>query len=294
MMRTYLVVSIGLAVTALTFSASAKDGVARTRPARTKPKTTTTTSAEPTPETVERPPVQAAAPRVPRVRDPEPELPTAESAELEPEDGPPESGFSLGARLSYALPMGTIAKDPEIVAGKPDLSKTAAGMLPIWVEGGYRINRNFFIGGYFAFAPVFTSGEICKRPEIGTQACSSNGNNIRFGALFKYTFDSSSKFKPWLGVGFGYEVLNVSITVADQNTTDGTSRGFEFFSGHFGGDFRVGKAFSIGPAISFSVGQYASYSRSGPSIPNQGDSGDYKSTGLHQWFSLGVHGQYDL
>jgi opacity protein-like surface antigen len=215
--------------------------------------------------------------------------PAEKSAASADSDAPAESGFSLAARVSYALPMGTLAKD-QVLRGTNDMTQSVAGALPIGIDAGYRITPRIYLGGYFQFAPVFASSDVCNRAAGPGVDCSSSGNDIRFGAFAKYGFAPDAKFSPWAGVGFGYEILNGSATVGG-NSFDSSVKGFEFVSLHLGGDFHAAPSFSIGPAVSMSFAQYSSYSRSGPGFSN---SGDFKNTGLHEWFTIGLRGQYDL
>jgi hypothetical protein len=220
---------------------------------------------------------------------PKPAAKPTEHAEAEPStDGPAESGFSLGARAGYALPMGSLAKDTSM-RGATDLSRTVSGMLPLWVDAGYRVNRHFYLGAYFQFAPAFTANDLCNRT-AGNGDCSSSGTDLRFGGFAKYTFSPDAKVAPWIGVGVGYEILDASLT-AGANTYESSAKGFEYASLHLGGDYHVLPELTVGPTISLSFAQYSSYSATGPGLS---DSGDYKSTALHEWFTIGLRGQFDL
>jgi hypothetical protein len=211
----------------------------------------------------------------------------AEEEEDDDEDKK-DSGLSLAVRAGYALPMGSVAKDASL-DGVNDLSKYVGGMAPLWLDVGYRITPNWYVGGYFQFALLSTSGDICKRA-AGNSACSSSGNDIRFGGMGRYTFRPQAKFAPWIGVSTGYEITSLSVTAGTQ-TADTTVKGFEFIGLHVGGDVRVGRDFTVGPVVNASFGQYTSSSRSNA----QGSaSTDFNNTALHQWVFLGVKGQYDL
>jgi hypothetical protein len=205
------------------------------------------------------------------------------------DDAQEESGLALGLRLGYALPMGSIAKDARL-GTLTDTSKVASGLVPFWLDVGYRITPNWYVGGYFQFAIVSTSGDLCKAL-AGSNPCSSSGNNLRFGLTARYTFRPQAKIAPWVGVSSGYEITNVSATAGGQ-TADATIKGFEFVGLHLGADVRVAREVTVGPMINASFGQYSSDSWSLPNRP--GGSADYTSTALHEWIFLGVRGQYDL
>lgn len=232
----------------------------------------------------------AAAPAAPAAPPPAapPARDVAAESDDEDDDGPPPDGFSFGARVGYAIPMGSIAKDSDL-GGATDLSKTAAGMVPLWVDAGYRIDPHWYVGGYFQLGIVSTSGDVCRRV-AGTGSCSSSGTDLRFGAMAKYTFKPDGKVSPWVGLSTGYEILNLAVTVG-ANSADMSTKGWEFAGAHVGADFHPARAFTIGPMFSASFGQYASQSWS---RPNGSGSSDFNNTALHQWVMFGVRGQFDL
>jgi opacity protein-like surface antigen len=195
-----------------------------------------------------------------------------------------ESGFAIGGRLGYALPMGSLAKDQGLGSNN-SLSHWASGMVPIIADIGYRINKHIYVGGYFQFAFLTTSGDLCS----GSNGCSSSGNDLRFGGSFRYNFAPDARFDPYIGGGFGYEILNLSRS-AGSNTENYTARGFEFLNVQLGGDFHVTPEFVIGPMVMMSVGQFGSYDHS----QNNGgsESGDFNQTALHQWLMFGARAEY--
>ena len=213
---------------------------------------------------------------------------TAEAPASEAPETESESGFSIGARVGYALPMGSIAKDASL-QGATDLAKTAAGMLPLWADMGYRIDRHWYVGGYFQLGIVSTAGDLCKRVG-GGNPCTSSGTDLRFGGLVRYTFKPDAKLSPWVGASSGYEIVDVGVTVGQSNA-DFSAKGWEFIGLHFGADFHPAPNVSMGPLVMASFGQYASQSWS---QPNASGSSDFTNTSLHQWVFLGFRGQYDL
>jgi hypothetical protein len=205
--------------------------------------------------------------------------PTEEAAPL-PEGG----GFAVGARAGYALPMGSVAKD-QLLGGANDLSKYASGMAPLIVDVGYRINRRVYVGGYFQFAFLSTSGDLCG----GATGCSSSGNDLRFGGMVRYNFTPAARFDPWIGGGVGYEIMNLSVT-SGVKATNSTVRGFEFANVQIGGDFHVLPDLAIGPLVMLSVGQFGTYDVA--HATGSSTSGDFSQTGLHQWLMFGARAEY--
>jgi hypothetical protein len=203
------------------------------------------------------------------------------------DEGPSPDGFSIGARIGYALPLGSVAMDSNV--GATDLSRWYSGMVPFWGDIGYRINPRWYVGGYFQVGIAGTSGDVCNRSSNGGN-CSSSGTDIRFGAFARYSFTPAKKMSPWLGVSSGYEITNLSIN-AGTNTQDTSLKGWEFVGLHLGLDFRPIPEVSLGPMVTASFGQYQSYS-----LTSQKDSSssDFRNTALHEWVFFGFRGQYDL
>jgi hypothetical protein len=98
---------------------------------------------------------------------------SAEGSAAPKAEGPKESGLEFGARLGYGIPLGDAAKDSK-------LSDTYSGMVPIWLDVGYRIIPQVYVGAYGHFAPAFTADKGCPKP------ASCSGNDIRFGANVHY------------------------------------------------------------------------------------------------------------
>jgi opacity protein-like surface antigen len=223
---------------------------------------------------------KSADPPTPR-HDADEDVPARE--ETRPSDDR-ESGFALGARVGYAIPNGTLAKD-QLLQGRNDLSKFASGMFPVIADIGYRFSPRFYLGGYFQYGFLSTSGELCA----GATGCSSSGSDLRMGASVRFNASPYARFDPWVGAGVGYEILSLSISEG-ATTTDATVRGFEFVNLQVGGDFHVLPNLAIGPLVSLAVGQYGSYdiSRNGSSST----SGDFSQTGLHEWLIVGGRIEY--
>jgi hypothetical protein len=83
-----------------------------------------------------------------------------------------------------------------------------------------------------------------------------------------------------------------------NTSVDASAKGFEFLSLHLGGDFHVTPEFVLGPTVSMAFGQYGSYSvtqtgNAGGNATTSAD-GDFRNTSLHEWFTIGIRGHYDL
>ena len=184
-------------------------------------------------------------------------------------NGENERKIRLGLRLGYALPMGSAVE-----GGK--MSEEVSGQIPIWLDAGYMVTPNVLIGlyGQYGFVSLKQSCDGCS------------AHDIRFGVQGQYHFSPAESVDPWLGLGVGYEILGFSQSAQGQ-TVDISFKGFEFLNLQGGADFKVGNAFSVGPFLSFSLGQYSKASANDQSA-------DIDKTALHQWLTFGAKGTFGL
>jgi len=196
-----------------------------------------------------------------------------------------DSGLTLALRAGYGIPMGDAVKD-----GK--LSDGVSGTIPFWLDAGYRIDRNWFVGAYFQYG----IGLVNKSNALGGGTCDQPGAScsaytLRFGLEGIYSFSPGASFAPWAGLGVGYEIAGASAEQAGQKAT-ATYRGFEFVNLQLGGDFKVSPAFSVGPYVAFSIGQYSNAKVESPGLPTF--DGSITDKAIHEWLQFGVKGTFDL
>jgi hypothetical protein len=182
-------------------------------------------------------------------------------------DNPPrggERGASVGLRLGYGKAFGEVVNSTA-------QSSIIDGMWPFWVDIGYRFNPKLYLGGYFQFAPG-TAPSDC-------QGCSANV--IRFGINLHYHFFPGDDYDPWVGIGVGYEILNLSLY---PNANSASLRGFEIPNVQLGVDFGATDNVALGPFVTFALAEYTS--ASGYDL-----SGTKK---LHEWLIFGVRGVFNF
>lgn len=197
----------------------------------------------------------------PTVNNPPPSAPPPRRPVREVSHGDDGSGFGLGVRAAWAKPYGGLTSTET-------LDSNVSGALPLWLEAGYHFNSALYIGAYFQYALGLNN---C----LGGADCSSSG--MRFGLEALYHFGSGS-MQPFVGLGFGYEIFNVSRSAGD----DRTFKGLEMLNVQLGLDYWVSKTFSIGPFASYQLfGKYTSDSASG-------FSNDISDTTGHSWLQLGL------
>ena len=203
-------------------------------------------------------------------------------ARADDDDWPGPTGVELGFRTGFGKGFG---RDLE---GDDDSGTSALkGQIPIWIDLGYRIPR-LFVGGFFQYGFVL----IGDNPTCDKSNVSCNVYDIRFGIESQFHILPGKIFDPWLGVGFGYEILGQSISSGSQSVSV-SLRGLQFVDFQVGGDYRVSDSFAIGPFVDFSVGQFSSASISAPAPIGDTDA-DIKDQKIHEWLTLGVRGVFDI
>src|SRR5579863_7572530 len=88
---------------------------------------------------------------------------------------------SLGLRSGYSLPMGDA-----VGGGSGALSDGISGMVPIWIDAGYKLNPNMYIGADFQYGIAFVN--TGKQPSCNMSGFSCSANDLMFGADFHYHF----------------------------------------------------------------------------------------------------------
>jgi len=217
-----------------------------------------------------------------------------------------ESGLALGLRLGYAMPMGKAGAIPPASGGTADTSDddvhdAVKGMIPIWLDVGYRINPALYVGAFFQYGFGLVNKDSADAA-ICNQGGSCSAHDISFGANLHYHLLPDGPIDPWLGAGLGYEFLTASesgtATILNQRVNiDGsaTLKGFQFLVLEAGGDFKATPALAVGPFVNFALGKYTTWS-SDSTVNGSSASrdGDLQDTGLHEWLTFGLRGQYNL
>lgn len=195
--------------------------------------------------------------------------------------GPAASGFSFGLRLGYGLPMAKYASSltvSGVTLDFGDISDSVGGKIPIWLDAGYRLTSNVYVGGYFEYAPGLTKN--CP------PGYSCSASDVRLGANAQYRLLPGQSFDPWVGIGIGYEWLNLGMSGLNAGF-----HGWEFVNLQVGGDFLVGTNLGIGPYLAFSLAQFGTFTASQGGISA---SIDITDKSLHEWLQFGVKGTFDL
>jgi hypothetical protein len=183
--------------------------------------------------------------------------PAAATAEAAPP--PPNAGILLGVRAGYALPFGDVASDEaSSPPAGPHLKDLVPGKIPLWLEVGYRFNPHFHGELFMELAPSFVASRSCAQGP-----CSALG--ISFGAEIQVHALPTKLVDPWLGVGFGVELLDATVydPSPPQNGTPGrfemTWRGVEVPRVDGGLDIALSSRLTVGPYVTASFAQFTSF-----------------------------------
>ena len=186
----------------------------------------------------------------------------------------------LGLRTGYAIPLG------DATGGNPShpLSDVVSGMVPIWIDAGYKLNPNMYIGANFQYGITFINND---KTGCGMSGANCSANDLMFGIDFHYHLMPDQTIDPWGGVGVGYEILNLS---SGQDSTG--VNGFQFLNLQLGADYKAMPNLGIGPFLMFSMGEFSNCSATVQGM--SASSCKIDNQALHEWLTIGVRGAYDI
>ena len=192
--------------------------------------------------------------------------------------------FQVGARTGFTLPLGNISGDSGNGNGAAAFSDSDTGFIPFWLDAGYRINPNIYVGAYLQYGIGLVKG--C------TSGTTCSGADLSLGLTGEYHLLPLESFDPWFGLGVGYELLGFTASANDGSGAHetGTDKGFQFLL-QGGLDFAVTQKLHLGPFLALAVGKYNSGSTSGTLSTG---SGDIMTTSVHELVTIGVRGTFNL
>lgn len=195
------------------------------------------------------------------------------------------TGPQAGFRTGFAMGMGKFAAQSE------NLTDNARGMIPLWIDAGYRVHPNVYVGvyGQIGFLLLRTGG-VCEGED--TQ-CS--GQDYRLGGSIHYHFSPDGDFDPWFGLGAGYEWYRNSVSYAESGVPNQslTFKGPELVNLQLGLDIKDSRQGGVGPFVALSVGRYSSTTLTGITTGDENEITEtIDATEMHQWFFFGIQGSY--
>src|SRR4051812_36245256 len=166
------------------------------------------------------------------------------------------SGFSLGVRAAFAWPYGGLDDST-------DVAQVINNLVPVRIDAGYWINRNIYVGLYGHYGFAFSNCNLGR-------SCSAH--DLNFGIEGIYNLAPTQMIQPWVGLGFGYEILNLN-----SSGDETTFKGLELGNVELGFDFAPSKNMTIG--VFGAVPIYSKYT----SFSANGQSNDIGNQVVHRW-----------
>lgn len=189
--------------------------------------------------------------------------------------------FEAAVRAAVGIPIGNATGETTRAPNGTTLADLVAWTVPLELELGARIGPAF-VGGYVSYA----FGKAGNALEGGT---SRSASNVRFGFEVLWHLGPDRPVDPWVGLGVGYEWLNLSVGGTGGAIT-GSARGFEWVNLQLGIDFALGRSFRLGPFVRSRVAQYdtASLGLINTQGGEAGSTGDIQSKAVHTWIDVGL------
>ncbi len=206
-----------------------------------------------------------------------------------------DSGFSFGLRAAYGIPMGDLASGASF-------GDSFSGAIPLWLDAGYRFDKNWGAGVYFqyGFASVADATKNAAAADLGLSGITASGwsgTDVRVGLQGTYNFMPDASFAPWVGLGLGYEWATTKFDVSYLGQSGTASIGYHGFEAvlQVGGDFKASPNFSVGPFAAMTFAQFSSGTVDA-TIAGQtaSQSGDITNKAFHEWLQLGLKGTFNL
>lgn len=190
--------------------------------------------------------------------------------------------FEAGLRAGLGLPIGNAVGPRTGAPTGTSLSDLVAWAVPLQLDAGARVGP-VFVGLYLSYA-------FGKPGSAFDSASTRSANDVRVGFEALWHFAPEGKVDPWVGLGVGYEWLNLSVSGPSGGAVNASFRGFEWVNVQVGVDFRLGRYFRLGPFLQARVGQYDSGSIGIVNVQGAeaSGSGDLPSKAAHAWIDLGV------
>lgn len=210
----------------------------------------------------------------------------------EPEEVPPPlrmpalRGPQLGARLGYALPMGTLAGTASALNTRLSALETAS--VPIGVDVGYRFSPYLYLGGTLAWGAGIApnSPGPCQQTDV---SCFRQDVQLRVESRFYFAPYARTRPGGWLAVGLGWEVASFWQSVGGSTTT-ATLTGPILPDLQLGFDVQRGPL-GIGPYLGVAFAEFVTHGVDPAATPASTWIDD---RAVHTWITLGVHGSYGL
>jgi hypothetical protein len=196
------------------------------------------------------PPAPPQAP--PAASPPRASPPPAASSPATPPAAPiaGDTGLTLGLRLGYAAPFGR--------AKSTLLSDVVDRSIPLGVGVGWFFGHTFYVGAVFAYGFAHNATSATSTcPNLADVSCSAH--ELRFGLEAEAHLAPTRRLDPWIGLGVGYEILDLTAVDATGNAVESAAlHGVRFLDASIGLDWKPAPWLGVGPFVGLALGHYAS------------------------------------
>jgi hypothetical protein len=164
-------------------------------------------------------------------------------------NGPSNLGFAIGLRGGYALPFGN-------ANGVTVRDNVAQGAVPIGVDVGWFFTPHLYVGAAFSYGIGVGIGRLnptCGDPDIDCSAAM-----YRLGGVAHWHFLPTEDWDPWVGVGLGYEYLQVTATSQVDGSSSNPTSALQGLNVTLeaGLDYKPLRYFGLGPYMEVATGSY--------------------------------------
>ena len=193
--------------------------------------------------------------------------------------GRPERGLTIGLRSGWAFPLGDRLSNDS-------LSESYVGLLPFWLDAGYRLSPRIFVGAYFQYGILFVTPSLCEAP---LDSC--HGYDLRAGIGAHYHLRPDGPVDTWFGAGIGYESSTLTIESTEQSASR-TDSGLEYLNLQLGADFTISDRVRAGPFAALTIASYTTETVENPDTPAK--KYEIPSPESHNFLFLGLRVKYDF
>jgi len=216
------------------------------------------------------------------------------------DEGRDERRLHLALRTGFGLPLGHYAS-VRTVAGFRDTSVNALlddthGVIPLWLDVGYRWSAHWMVGGYVMAGLVLPKTAADNDPLGGGCPkgfdCSAFG--VRAGLQVQYRLAPGEPLDPWLGLGVGYEWIESSVEgelLSFPFDASFTHSGPDLLHLQGGLDVAIAEDASLGPFLSLSAMRYTACSAE---LSDDDADCQLSEQSWHGWLVFGVRGALEL
>jgi hypothetical protein len=201
----------------------------------------------------------------------------------EPQAPPFRRGLQLGARLGYALPVGSVSSG----SSGTQISNLETASVPLGVDFGVRVSPVTYLGATVSWGPGIApnGGGACSLSNVH---CAEHDVQARLEARFYFRPHASPT--GWFALGAGWEVATFDQSIAGGYSVTSTYTGPIFPDMQLGVDWRsAGGDVLFGPYIGATIATFmtAGQDPTGTPVPTW-----VQSPPQHAWLTIGFHGSY--